>query len=152
MDKQLEGLLEKGFSVARTNLFRVTDEAKYAELFANICGEHDEMVYDMTTEDEYGFTLHAFSVFDEVIFEDYAGCDAFKEEFIPALQEILPETEAFLMVAHHILGRAKLHSHVYIVTKDDFQVLIMDELVRDKAEEMLGDNARYVHFLDDFLK
>ena len=148
MNKQLEELLRNGLSVAKTNKFRVTDEEKYAALLDRICGEKDEIVYDTTSEDEYGFVLHSFSAFDEIIYDGEGGYNTFEEEFIPALQEILPETEVFLLVSHHIIGMQQLHSHCYIVTKDDFQVLVMDKLVRDFVSDMLEDTS-FVHYLDE---
>ena len=88
---------------SRTNYFRVTDEAKFAELFANLVGDEDE-VHDFTKVED-GVTLHAFGSYGSIDYkkpmqnngdEDDEDYDYDFDGFLAELQKILPDDEAFI--------------------------------------------------------
>lgn len=83
--------------------FRVTDEAKFAELFANLVGDEDE-VHDFTKVED-GVTLHAFGSYGSIDYkkpmqnngeEDDEDYDYDFDGFLAELQKILPDDEAFI--------------------------------------------------------
>lgn len=91
------------YSTSRTNYFRVTDEARFDELFKNLIGIEDE-VYDFTEIDD-GVTLHAFGCYGSIDYkkpmqnnseEDDEDYDCDFDSFLAELQKILPEDEAFI--------------------------------------------------------
>lgn len=88
---------------SRTNYFRVTDEAKFAELFANLVGDEDE-VHDFTKVED-GVTLHAFDSYGSIDYkkpmqnnsqEDDEDYEYDFDSFLAELQKILPDDEAFI--------------------------------------------------------
>lgn len=89
------------YANSRTNYFRVTDEDKFAELFANIVCDDDE-VKDFTKVED-GIIIHAFGGYGSINYqkpnnsgesdEDY---DYDFDSFLAELQKILPEDEAFI--------------------------------------------------------
>ena len=91
------------YANSRTNYFRVTDEVRFAELFANLVADEDE-VCDFTKLDDNGVALHAFGGYGSIdyrvpILNDDESDDDYDYDFdgfLEELQKILPEDEAFI--------------------------------------------------------
>lgn len=89
------------YSTSRTNYFKVTDEARFDELFKNLISIEDDEVYDFTKTND-GVKLHAFGSYGSINYcikplqdedDDY---DLDFDSFLTELQKILPDDEAFI--------------------------------------------------------
>ena len=123
---------------SRTNYFRVTDEAKYQELYNNLCA--NDTIDDLTKEKD-GTIYHGFGSYsgiDYKINED--GSEMNFDKFLEELQKILPDDEAFV---YFEAGHEKLKyitGYCIVVTNKT----ITNESITDWAERtcksLLGDN------------
>lgn len=150
---------------SRTNYFRVTDEKRYAELFAGLYPEcdADTDVGDFTKEIN-GVIYHGFGCYDSIAWynnkrnrvdidnvndddveDDDIDDDDFENEFdtfIDELQAILPDDDAFIL---YEVGHEKLKcltGFVLVVTKNEIRQSNMGDTAIDMAREML-DNKKF---------
>ena len=127
-------------ATARTNYFRVTDEERYAELFAGLLSE--DQIYDFTKTDSDGVTRHCFGSYDAI--DWYAEEDEDHEDpdfgrFLIELQRILPEDEAFM---YFEAGHEKLRyvtGCTVVVTANRIRRMSIDDWAMKTAEELLGE-------------
>ena len=126
-------------AAARTNYFRVTDEAQYQKLFSGLRGG----VYDFTRMSKDGVNEHGFGAYDSIYWMDSgededAGADGF-DEFVTRLQKILPEGEAFIYMES---GNEKLRyvsGHAVVCTSSKIDIIDLESEAIIKARHMLED-------------
>ena len=126
-------------AAVRTNYFRVTDEERYAELFAGLLGEDD--IGDFT-KTENGVTRHAFGSYGTIDWydlDDENNNDPNFDYFLDELQKILPKDEAFMYFEaghknlRYVIGR------VILMTSEELKSISLDEWALDTAKELLGE-------------
>lgn len=133
------------YANSRTNYFRVTDEDKFAELFANLVCDDDEV--EDFTEVEDGIIYHAFGGYGSIDYqkpvqnnsgesdEDY---DYDFDSFLVELQKILPEDEAFIYTE---CGHEKLcyiTGFSIVVTKNKIKSVDIRSEAIELARKMLN--------------
>lgn len=128
------------YAKSRTNYFRVTDEARYAELFQNLCTCGD--CVDDFTKVVDGVTIHAFGGYGSIEYVIPATEDEDEENnfdlFLEELQKILPADDAFILME---CGNEKLRyltAFAIIATKDKVEYVDLSTNAVNKAAEMLG--------------
>ena len=133
------------YANSRTNYFQVTDEAKFAELFANLVSDGDE-VYDFTKVVD-GVTLHAFGSYGAIDYqksiqnnneEDDEDYDYDFDSFLEELQKILHDDEAFIYTE---CGHEKLRyisGISIVVTKNKIESFDIHSRAVELAREMLN--------------
>ena len=133
-------------SATRTNYFRVTDEGRYTEIFANLYGYEDD-VEDFTRTLEDGSVQHGFGAFGEIGYakdESYEPLSAGDEicDFLEDLAEILPEGEVCVVEnagwekLRYVVGQA------WIASKHAGPVYIdLRAAIADAVRKMLDDPA-----------
>lgn len=134
-------------SNSRTNYFRVTDEAKYAELFANLVCKEGK-IHDFSKIDEDGVHLHGFGSYSSIDYkvptqDSTVDFDSDFDVFLTELQKILPSDEAFI---YREIGHAKLryvYGYSIVVTNNKIESIDISEGAEDLARKMLGNN----HFI-----
>ena len=108
-------------AVARTNLFKVTDEERYQELFSHLVVEGE--IQDLTEEREDGL-YHGFGAYDSINYRmDLEGeqVDYDFDYFLEELQKILFDDEAFI---YQESGHEKLRcvdGNVIVVTSKEIR-------------------------------
>lgn len=133
----LEEMEKEVIVVCRTNFFRVTDEDEYNLLFESIGTENYQEVRDLTQiREEDGSFEHAFGAFDTIIWEDKDFENGFFDEFIPRLQEILPDDEVFVLHTVTINGLSKIDSSILMVTNDNMEISHSDKVINDLVWEL----------------
>lgn len=133
------------YANSRTNYFRVTDEARFAELFANLVGDEDE-VHDFTRVDN-GVTLHAFGSYGSIDYKKPMQNNSEEEDedydydfdgFLAELQKILPDDEAFIYTE---CGHEKLRyitGFSIVVTKTKIESIDIRSGAVELARKMLN--------------
>lgn len=123
---------------ARTNYFKVTDEAKYSELFEKLISETG--IEDFTKIKD-GTIYHGFGSFSSVDFcVSEQECDYNFDMFLEQLQPILPDGEAFI---YQEVGHEKLRyvsGDSIIVTNKEIVWVDLHEETLKKAQSLLGNN------------
>ncbi len=82
--------------VARTSYFKVTDEAKYQELFSHLVGEDN--IEDFTEKAKDGTLWHGFGAYSSIYYnngDEDSDWDSI-DEFVEELQKILTDDTAFV--------------------------------------------------------
>ena len=127
-------------STSRTNYFRVTDEKKYAELFANLVGDEDGV--EDFTETKDGITFHGFGSYGSIDYcvppsddDDYPEYDF--DKFLSELQTILPDDEAFIYTESGYEKLRYITGFSIVVTKDKIESIDIVSGAIDLARKML---------------
>lgn len=127
------------YCTSRTNYFRVTDEQKYAALYAGLYGSEDS-VEDFTEKHNselwHGFGSEGWMGW-RVDPDDEPDCDGM-DGFYEALQEILPDDEAFIFME---AGAEKLRyvtGYVVVVTAKKIRYMSLADWAVASAKDMLG--------------
>ena len=124
----------------RTNYFRVTDEAKYQELFSKLDAPDDFGVQDFT-EVVDGKKYHGFGASGTIGYyadEDDPDDDGDMEPFFREMVKILPEDDAFMLFE---AGHEKLRylvGHATVVTHNGIRYNNMQNWALTAARDMLG--------------
>ena len=84
------------YAATRTNYFHVKDEEEYARLFDRL--EGDEDVIDLSETDKNGVCEHCFGSYGYIAYCPDEESSGEMMPFFRALQKILPEDEAFIMI------------------------------------------------------
>lgn len=132
--------------VSRTNYFRVTDEARYAELFADLSAE--DVVQDFTyTKD--GVTYHGFGAFASIDYVSERDEDGEAEEwdfevFLAELQKILPDDEAFMYFESGYEKLRYVSGFTIVVTAREIRSMALDTWAKAAAKELLGEGFNTV--------
>lgn len=127
------------YGTVRTNLFRVTDEDKYNEIFGRLSAE--DTIHDLTKVDENGNIFHGFgsySIIDYIVEEDEEDTSGGIDGFITELQKILPDDEVFV---YEEVGNEKLCylvGLVVVATKDTVKSNELAYVAKNLAKEMVG--------------
>lgn len=127
------------YGTVRTNLFRVTDEDKYNEIFGRLSAE--DTIHDLTKVDENGNIFHGFgsySIIDYIVEEDEEDTSGGIDGFITELQKILPDDEVFV---YEEVGNEKLCylvGLVVVATKDTVKINELAYVAKNLAKEMVG--------------
>lgn len=123
-------------AVGRTNYFRVTDNARYEELFANISANNGKWDYSKKGTD--GTIYHCFAVEGGLDWREPDEYDSNLDYFIDELQKILPSDEAIIYTE---AGHEK-HRYVtgfsLVITPESIDWIQLPETALFKAREYLG--------------
>lgn len=123
--------------IVRTNYFRVTDEERYKELCKKLSSECGCYLFEKNID---GVLHHALGSYSEIGFEtDADECDYdILNSFVPELQKILPDDEAFIMLE---VGNEKLKyvsGSGIVATSKKVKSVTLDDVVLDVARNMLS--------------
>ena len=139
------------YAHSRTNYFRVTDEEKFAELFANLVADEDE-VSDFTKA-ENGVTFHAFGSYGSIdyrvpaISDESDGCDEDYDYdydfdgFLSELQKILPDDEAFIYMESGYEKLRYITGIAIVVTKNKIETVDIRSGAVALARKMLNNDS-----------
>lgn len=122
-------------STTRTNLFHVTDEERYQELFGGIIGED---VYDLSKALPDGTLIHGFGAYNGVDYQENEEAEYDFDTFLKELQKILPDNEVFVYIT---AGNEKLRSvfgAACVVTNREIRWMNLEQWASDAARNMLG--------------
>lgn len=127
------------YCTARTNYFKVTDEERYAELFANLVASDGDEVEDFTKE-ENGVILHGFGAMSSI---DYRVSDGDNPEydfdvFLDEIQKILPDDEAFIYMETGHEKLCYLTGYAIVVTSKEKKSKGIKDWALVTAKELLG--------------
>lgn len=125
-------------STSRTNYFRVTDEKRYEELFANLCAE--DTIHDFTKEKD-GILYHGFGTYGSVEYieeNEEEDCEYDFNGFLLELQKILPEDEAFMYFESGYEKLRYVTGFSIVVTSKEIVSESIDNWAMTKAKELLG--------------
>lgn len=128
----------------RTNYYHVTNETLYKEILAGISSEDFETFQKLEPD---GRILYGFGGFGDMLWHnleegDIDNGDSDIEEFYKALQGVLPEDEALILMES---GNEKLKyvtGLATIVTRRNIEYLSLTQIAQEKAGELLG-NLEY---------
>ena len=117
------------YGIYRTNYFHVTDEEAYQKLIEGVKEVSD--FEDFTKVADDGSVLHGFGGDDTLVYDD--GGD---DEFYAAIQKLLPDGEAFIMVES---GHEKLRyacGGVVVVTNKGIRSGSLASMYSDFCQEL----------------
>lgn len=127
-------------AISRTNYFKVTDEARYKELFSKLVGDEDE-VHDFT-KIQNGTNVHGFGSYSSI---DYLDTDDEEEDpsynfdyFLDELQKILPDDEVFIYTES---GHEKLRyitGYSIVVTSKEIKCVDLQSEAISAARKLLN--------------
>ena len=139
----------------RTNCFAVTDEMKFRNIISS-CSANDEIIiFDEKQDDgskKYGFYCFG-SIYGLPETEDndtavnseesseYEDCDYSYDLFTQALQEIIPDDEAVIIIE---IGNEKMRYLVgrcTVITRNDVKYGDIVSVAEKLAQEMLGNSS-----------
>lgn len=136
------------YAYTKTSKFRVTDEAKYQELYSGLCSFESEL-YDFSYTDESGTLIHGFGAYDCIDWVDPNDKSDTPEysidKFFDELQKILPEDEAFILQE---VGYEKLRylvGYATIVTANQTKTIDIGD-AEHAAKEMLAAKPHWEWF------
>ena len=125
-------------AVGRTNYFRVTDEARWAELFENISANDGKWDYSQPNKD--GNMFHCFATEGGLDWMEPGDYDSNLDYFVDELQKILPDDEA---VIYTEAGHEK-HRYVtgfsLVITSKTIDWIQLPDLGLQMAKKHLGED------------
>ena len=141
------------YAATRTNYFHVKDEEEYARLFDRL--EGDEDVIDLSETDKNGICEHCFGSYGYIAYCPDEESSGDMMPFFRALQKILPEDEAFIMIeagwqdgmgiGYYGVPEG-VGADATVVTANDIRTLSVEDASIRLAREMLN-NPDYNTYL-----